>query len=904
VFIGCRVAIPGTSIAVGEAPAIDTLSPADDATGVVLSSLSTISISFGGDVSVGTGDFEIRKTSDDSLVATFDVTGGDVTVSSTDVDIDVSGVLFEFNTGYYVLADSGVVVDTESSVPWGGISAKTVWNFTSHAWAPDREYRMTKAYWYQYDTGLTVASGKVTAWVNQFSAAAFPDLGAGTATPDYIASTGAVRLGKPGNATDQLNAPMLGTHYPDEQFIVGALCRPNAQDSADANGLTLFASDAVGDTRWSFSVTRANYELANVLVWSPTFTGQILQLLHDGTDLIAKRDGSSVDSSTETLAATGVSQIRFGGNFDADDETDLFELIGYHTELFAGARPLVEADMLAYQQATLATIEAVTFARHSTIPADDATNIDPAGTYVIVCNDRAVAGTGNYYFKRTSDDATIQTIAAASATYNGSHIELALSGLADNVEYYANYDAGVAEDPEGNGIAAETSKTALSLTTGDYTAPAIVSVTPNDNATNVDPTSQVDLQFSENIAAGSGNVYVKRTSDDATIQTVAAGSLSISTDTASFTLSGLADSVEYYLTWDDGVLTDTSANLNPCAAQASSTAYSFTTGDYTAPAINTLDPADNATDIAVDYTFRLTFNENVNAGTGDIEIRRTSDDALIEAFDVTADVTMGANYVEFTPTSDLDGNTEYYVLVDAGAIVDTSANANPFAGITSTTAWSVTTVPGYPQVAEQAAYDLDDDGLSDHLVPIPATNAGDRVIVIFVADGSTSVTIDDATFTTNILANVNAGSGTPNALVTYKDFPSGASGHTVNFGTSASQEAAAIVIRLTAGTFHAAAPEIASASGASGAPDHPNLTPSWGSASTLWLTAHGSDGSYTILAYPTDYSDGITANTSATGGCTVSAARRELEASSENPGVTSVNGNDDWAAFTIAVRPA
>ncbi|MEL7148450.1 MAG: Ig-like domain-containing protein, partial [Bacteroidota bacterium] len=57
--------------------------------------------------------------------------------------------------------------------------------------------------------------------------------------------------------------------------------------------------------------------------------------------------------------------------------------------------------------------------------------------------------------------------------------------------------------------------------------------------------------------------------------------------------------------------------------------------DSTPPAIVSLTPADDEIDVARSQTFEVTFNEVVVPGVGDIEIRRSADDSLFEALDVS-----------------------------------------------------------------------------------------------------------------------------------------------------------------------------------------------------------------------------------------------------------------------------
>ena len=111
--------------------------------------------------------------------------------------------------------------------------------------------------------------------------------------------------------------------------------------------------------------------------------------------------------------------------------------------------------------------------------------------------------------------------------------------------------------------------------------------------------------------------------------------------------------------------------------------------DSTAPLLDSSTPADNATAIAVGSNIVLTFDENVQAGTGNISIRRSDNNNLFEAIDVTSgQVSITGGVVTINPASNLLAATQYYVQVDATAIQDTSANS--YAGIADTTSLSFT----------------------------------------------------------------------------------------------------------------------------------------------------------------------------------------------------------------------
>jgi len=195
---------------------------------------------------------------------------------------------------------------------------------------------------------------------------------------------------------------------------------------------------------------------------------------------------------------------------------------------------------------------------------------------------------------------------------------------------------------------------------------------------------------------------------------------------------------------------------------------------------------------------------------------------------------------------------------------------------------------------------------TDHYVNMPATvNGGNLLIVFFTNDGSATVTTPVGW--TQLASTAN---GAAVRLSVYYKIAAGTEGGTtVNFVTSAAEQAAAQVYRIT--NWHGTTPpEISTAAtGTSTRPNPASLNPAgWDVADTLWLAVAGQDrGDQSgTTAYPVYYTDGISTQSSdpaTTGDCRIHSACRGLAAASENPGAFTIPVSEEWVAFTIAVRP-
>jgi hypothetical protein len=110
-----------------------------------------------------------------------------------------------------------------------------------------------------------------------------------------------------------------------------------------------------------------------------------------------------------------------------------------------------------------------------------------------------------------------------------------------------------------------------------------------------------------------------------------------------------------------------------------------------APVIVGVSPADNASEATIGANLVATFSEPVVAGTGNVQLWQVGGGSPVESFNVASSpqLTISGQTLTINPTADLTSGVEYYILIPATALVDTSGS-NPFAGISDPTAWSFT----------------------------------------------------------------------------------------------------------------------------------------------------------------------------------------------------------------------
>jgi Ca2+-binding RTX toxin-like protein len=106
--------------------------------------------------------------------------------------------------------------------------------------------------------------------------------------------------------------------------------------------------------------------------------------------------------------------------------------------------------------------------------------------------------------------------------------------------------------------------------------------------------------------------------------------------------------------------------------------------DTTAPTVNTFNPADGATGVAVNHDVGVTFSESIQRGTGIITIHSGSADGpVVESYNAatSTNLTLSGSTLIINPTADLVNSNHYYVTFSAGSVKDLAGNS--YAGTTS-----------------------------------------------------------------------------------------------------------------------------------------------------------------------------------------------------------------------------
>lgn len=212
--------------------------------------------------------------------------------------------------------------------------------------------------------------------------------------------------------------------------------------------------------------------------------------------------------------------------------------------------------------------------------------------------------------------------------------------------------------------------------------------------------------------------------------------------------------------------------------------------------------------------------------------------------------------------------------------------------------------PGFP-VVESMTTNVFSTASTTHNVTMPSTVAeGDLLLAFFTSDGDATVTTPSGWTAVGTLTRATYARGS-----VYAKLAAGTEGGTtVNFATSAGEEAASQVYRIS-NWYGSIADGVDIQSydpgGTTSTPNPASLTPSWDTDDTLWIAYAGGSSWTSVNAYPTNYTNGthVLSNTG-NAGASASTARRELNAASEDPSAFTMSSTNSGVVFTVAVRPA
>lgn len=323
------------------------------------------------------------------------------------------------------------------------------------------------------------------------------------------------------------------------------------------------------------------------------------------------------------------------------------------------------------------------------IPVDNSVGVALTTPLSLTFNETIQAGTGEIQLY-TAGGALVESydvLTSPLISFSGPVVTINPTDLILNTSYYVNVQSGAIKDMSNNNYAGFSTTTTWNFNTNDVISPlGVAPFSPADDAVNVPVTGNFSISFTENVqiaAAGSIEIF---TSAGTSVESFASGSaqITVSGATVSFsTTNPLNENTAYYVHISPGFIEDLSGN--DFAGITNNTLWNFAVGDFTAPMIASLDPADNSVNLPSNISPTITFNENITVGSGSFYLVLESVGTSTEFSTALGNILTTANSVTLNQAW-IQMGAYYHILIDNDAVEDLAGNA--FAGISDTTAWS------------------------------------------------------------------------------------------------------------------------------------------------------------------------------------------------------------------------
>ena len=517
------------------APTLSSSVPADSATGVGLG--SNIVLNFSESVIAVSGkNIVLKKTSDDSVVQSFSVTGSGVSVSGSTVTVNPSDD-FDYSTGYYLLVDGGAFRDAADNVYEGVLSA-TALNFTTIADTTDPTLSSSTPA--DNATGVGLSSNIVLTFSESVSAVSGKNIVLKKTSDDSVVQTLSVTgSGVSVSGSTVTVNPSVDFDYSTGYYLlvdVGAFKDAANNMYAGISSATALNFTTIADTTDPILSSSTPADNATGVGLSSnivlTFSESVSAV--SGKDIVLKK--VSDNSTIQTISVTGSAVVVSGSSVTVNPSVVFDYSMGYYLLVDVGAFKDAANNVYAgissataLNFTTIADTTAPTLS--SSTPADNATGVATASNIALSFGEDVVAVSGkNITIHRSSDDIVVETISVT----NGSRVSIQGSTVSINpsasftnsVSYYVLVDVGAFRDVAGNSFAGITGSTDLNFSVVASTVvPTTTTATTSPSTGASTSTTAVPVVSPSNIsvttlAAGSTATTIKGTNSTVSTTTV------------------------------------------------------------------------------------------------------------------------------------------------------------------------------------------------------------------------------------------------------------------------------------------------------------------------------------------------------------------------------------------------
>ncbi|PWK72545.1 Ig-like domain-containing protein [Mucilaginibacter oryzae] len=227
--------------------------------------------------------------------------------------------------------------------------------------------------------------------------------------------------------------------------------------------------------------------------------------------------------------------------------------------------------------------------------------------------------------------------------------------------------------------------------TVDTSNPMVVSYNPTSAAEGVAVTSNLVLTFDKIIKKGAGMITIASKADTQRIN-ITSGAITIGENKKELIINPANDlkaDENYSITIDRGIVTDLLGNQYMGFPDGKSWKFK-TVGSSGLPLVS-LSPLPESTDGST-IKLDLVFADDVKKGTGNFSVYEAGGTKVADYAVTGQSVTVNGKHVTIKFSAPLKYATAYYVLADAGAVVNNDGKA--FEGFLTPASWAFTTTAG------------------------------------------------------------------------------------------------------------------------------------------------------------------------------------------------------------------
>ncbi len=683
-------------------PSLSSLSPAHNAAGVALS--ATFNATFNEPIQKGSaGGITVKRLSDNVAVYGVPISDGSITVAGSTLSFTpFAGNTAFHNNDFYVEIGSQAIEDLNGNA-FAGISGNGTWKISTVDLTP-------------YVVSVTPGNGSSDVAVDENFVIQY--------SRPVQKGSGVINFNRQDNDVSVLSVSVASS----EVTISGstATINPNTDLPNDLdlyvriNTLPFESAEGIdaeqvvkGD--WNFSTEAApDTDPPLVSSFSPAddatgVDGNDNLIITFNEDILPASSYSIIirefnTNNAEESFLTGSNRVTISGNTVTVDPTnDLPAFTQYYVQV-TGLKDLAGNNFAGFTDNStwnfvVGQLDNDPPTITSLNPVNNATGVDPdIGTFSMTFSEPVfpVPGT-TIRLRRVAGNAIIQEfpVDGPNVTITGNSLTINnVNSMSNGVSYWLQ-GGTVLKDAAGNlltGWVNNSSTWSFTTDEGDVTPPQVSSFSPADDAVNVSPSTNLVIDFNEDLdPSASYSIIIRQKDTNVSIESFLTGSPRVTISGSTVTVdptSSLPSPDQFYVQ----ITGFRDLAGNNFAGFTDDDTWNFIVGapELDAPVITSLSPQPNATDVSVSTNLVITFDEPVFVISGGRILMRTYDIpglAPYEEIQVSSGQVTGSgtNTITIDPVGDIAFDFHTFIQITDDAFED--QHGNVFGGLFGIDDW-------------------------------------------------------------------------------------------------------------------------------------------------------------------------------------------------------------------------